>query len=202
MITFDPSGIWAGLKYEAFFPHVYSWSPQQNSLNNSFFSPCVGHALSTTCRIISNTCFSAHSSYLCPQTSSVRPNIKHEYAVAADCFMTAIQMEMFTRNCKSGSWNRTGRCSPRLALLPTEGNRSPFSFTFLPVNACLVHYLMVASNTGEKEPKKEIATHKGQRKCLKKVKPKPLFLATHSHLPCKNKTQVILRAELIRTTAG
>ena len=104
-------------------------------------------------------------------------------------------------------------CS-HLLLLQIGGNRSSFSFTysltpsstspFLLVNVWLLqmsHRFLKARR--EKTQEAEVATPKVQHsECFKKVKSKPIFVVTHSHILCKNKIQVILRAELIPTKAG
>lgn len=54
----------------------------------------------------------------------------------------------------------------------------------------------------EKTQEAEVATPKVQHsECFKKFNQNP-FVVTHSHILCKNKIQVILRAELILTKAG
>lgn len=105
VVIFDPSGTYAGLKHKACFSRAYSGSPHQNSLDNPFFSPCVGHAVSF------HTRFSARSEFTSTDLFC-KAQSKSEQAAAADCRRTTAQTETFTRNCEEESREGTGRCRP------------------------------------------------------------------------------------------
>lgn len=166
VVIFDPSGTYAGLKHKACFSRVYSRSPHQNSLDNPFFSPCVGHAVSF------HTRFSAHSEFTSTDLFC-KAQSKSEQAAGADCCRTTTQTETFTWNCEGGSREGTARCRPtsctffkrKEAKVPFRSPALSRPSPFLLVKACLVqmsHCPLKPRRKGTQEA--EGATHKGQRK--------------------------------------